>query len=114
MDGDSFKLARGLSHMWDDNEFADMISEPEFRERLENIIASAMRAWIMGLLQMKKHNYCHLDVKPANLLFKEIEFFERYEFKVTDFGTVSKFINEKKWKTFQIHKNRWDVLLPRS
>eukprot|EP01083_Nonionella_stella_P064832 169348_1 len=104
MDGDSFKLARGLSHMWDDNEFADMISEPEFRERLENIIASAMRAWIMGLLQMKKHNYCHLDVKPANLLFKEIEFFERYEFKVTDFGTVSKFINEKNGKHFRYTK----------
>eukprot|EP01083_Nonionella_stella_P023832 65915_1 len=78
MDGDGHMLAKRLRERY----LHKSISLTD----LESIIRQMMKSAIEGLIWMKSHNLCHLDMKPENILFKEVSP-NKYIFKLTDFGS---------------------------
>ena len=61
------------------------------RKFTENIAAGIFKQIISGVLYMHKHNVCHRDLKPQNMLYDN----EGGLVKIIDFGTATTFTRGK-------------------
>jgi len=47
-------------------------TKEEFLSNLDDLASQAIRAMVQGLFDLRKFNYCHMDIKTSNLLYREV------------------------------------------